>query len=610
MIKVLSKLTSAFLAGALMLTLTMGACPSAHAAEKIDQSLYVPSIYSYECNPWSLDAPYVMLELLCPGNEFGTAYTGFQAYVSSSSDFSDPRVTTSDYEWNDQGYAHLSVLGSWAYQNLRGGQTYYMKVRSYKNTDGSTSPGDSSTYSPWSAVTTFDAPDYSNHLAQDPKYTYEFYALSSASTTIYDGCTYPIYVKTDNPDPNSFGFATDAGMCSIAGASLMYPDIEFKDEYVFTQAEKIRVDGGYIWVFNTEDSGTFDFEVREYQKNGYVIADKFSLTIGDYTQAHDAWMDSIIAQATTSNMDKFEKMEAVSDHLLSHFKYLTNDEHSYPLTLASQPNDPYFITNRWDSYISPAALCQFAERIGGFTKIDNLYGHYAEYGFDWTSGHYLCYCSDGNRGAFYQACPMSSTGVVAYSTIDLSNPRNLYSINGIQKLAFENPKPAEPSEPTPDTPLDPDQPANPSSPDSTVGDDNEGVSTQVMYRLYNPNSGEHFYTSSPVERDAVIAAGWDDEGEGWTAPTEGVQVYRLYNAFAGEHHYTMSEIERDMLVDAGWTWEEGGWFSDYSQAVPLYRAYNPNAFANNHHYTTDWGEFQTLLSFGWQDEGIGWYGVG
>ena len=113
-----------------------------------------------------------------------------------------------------------------------------------------------------------------------------------------------------------------------------------------------------------------------------------------------------------------------------------------------------------------------------------------------------------------------------------------------------------------------------------------------------------------MERQAVIDAGWNDEGVGWTAPTEGVQVYRLYNSYAGEHHYTTSPEERDMLVGAGWTWEEGGWFSDYSQAVPLYRAYNPNAFANNHHYTTDWGEFQTLLSFGWQDEGIGWYGVG
>ena len=137
----------------------------------------------------------------------------------------------------------------------------------------------------------------------------------------------------------------------------------------------------------------------------------------------------------------------------------------------------------------------------------------------------------------------------------------------------------------------------------------QSADTATMYRLYNPNSGEHFYTASPVERQAVIDAGWDDEGEGWTAPTEGVQVYRLYNSFAGEHHYTTSAEERDMLVGAGWTWEEGGWYSDANQAVALYRAYNPNAFANNHHYTTDWGEFETLLSLGWRDEGVGWHGV-
>ena len=139
--------------------------------------------------------------------------------------------------------------------------------------------------------------------------------------------------------------------------------------------------------------------------------------------------------------------------------------------------------------------------------------------------------------------------------------------------------------------------------------DPDPASTQAMYRLYNPNSGEHFYTASTIERDSVIAAGWNDEGVGWTAPTEGIQVYRLYNSFAGEHHYTTSAEERDMLVSVGWTWEEGGWFSDPNESVPLYRAYNPNAFANNHHYTTDRGEFETLLGLGWQDEGIGWHGV-
>ena len=151
----------------------------------------------------------------------------------------------------------------------------------------------------------------------------------------------------------------------------------------------------------------------------------------------------------------------------------------------------------------------------------------------------------------------------------------------------------------------PDNP-KPNDPGTT---DPEPVGTQAMYRLYNPNSGEHFYTASTIERDAVIAAGWNDEGVGWTAPTSGIQVYRLYNSFAGEHHYTTSAEERDMLVSVGWTWEEGGWFSDEAESVPLYRAYNPNAFANNHHYTTDWGEFQTLLSLGWQDEGVGWHGV-
>ena len=177
----------------------------------------------------------------------------------------------------------------------------------------------------------------------------------------------------------------------------------------------------------------------------------------------------------------------------------------------------------------------------------------------------------------------------------------MFTVGVYDATPAENPKPDDPgtTDPKPDDPGTTDPGAA----------DSEPVATETMYRLYNPNSGEHFYTSSPVERQAVIDAGWNDEGVGWTAPTEGIKVYRLYNSFAGEHHYTTSEAERDMLVSVGWTWEEGGWFSDPNESVPLYRAYNPNAYANNHHYTLDWGEFQTLLGLGWQDEGVGWHGV-
>ncbi len=132
-----------------------------------------------------------------------------------------------------------------------------------------------------------------------------------------------------------------------------------------------------------------------------------------------------------------------------------------------------------------------------------------------------------------------------------------------------------------------------------------------MYRLYNPNSGEHFYTSNVGERNNLYSLGWNYEGVGWIAPvTSNTPVYRLYNQYGGEHHYTTSLNERNHLISLGWNDEGIGWYSDDAHTVPLYRQYNPNAFANNHNYTTSLSENNWLVSIGWQAEGIGWYGVG
>ena len=135
-------------------------------------------------------------------------------------------------------------------------------------------------------------------------------------------------------------------------------------------------------------------------------------------------------------------------------------------------------------------------------------------------------------------------------------------------------------------------------------------STDSMFRLYNPNSGEHFYTASKTEHDGLVKLGWKDEGEGWVAPIMSTApVYRLYNPNAGEHHYTTSEKERDGLVEKGWNDEGIGWYSDTNQGTVLYREYNPNAYACNHNYTTSKKEHDWLIGQGWQDEGTAWYGV-
>lgn len=64
-------------------------------------------------------------------------------------------------------------------------------------------------------------------------------------------------------------------------------------------------------------------------------------------------------------------------------------------------------------------------------------------------------------------------------------------------------------------------------------------------------------------------------------------VFRLYNPNAGDHHYTMDAKEKDGLIRAGWTYEGIGWYSDLKEGTPVYRVYNPNARTGSHHFTTD-----------------------
>ena len=212
-------------------------------------------------------------------------------------------------------------------------------------------------------------------------------------------------------------------------------------------------------------------------------------------------------------------------------------------------------------------------------------------------------------GTDYDVTLPSDRVKVGKKTVKVTGKGNYTGTLEANYEIVEAPKPD-----TPDTPDNPDNPDNPDTPDTPDTPDNPDKPAQVepiaMYRLYNPNSGEHFFTASTVERQHLISVGWNDEGQGWTAPKTGDAVYRLYNPNAGEHHYTLSTVERDSLIAAGWNDEGIGWYSDPNHAVPLYRVYNPNEFANNHHYTTNDFERGYLVALGWFGEGIAWYGIG
>ena len=150
----------------------------------------------------------------------------------------------------------------------------------------------------------------------------------------------------------------------------------------------------------------------------------------------------------------------------------------------------------------------------------------------------------------------------------------------------------------------------------TIGEAVEQTSRIPYFRLYNANTGEHFYTENRGEYNGLGAAGWAKENIAYylfNGPTVIDSVtakpwFRLFNPNDGLHHWTLSRAEYDHLGSIGWK-QEGfaGYFFEtkVTGSEPLYRLYNPNS--GLHHWTQSKGENDFLVNIGWKSEGIAGY---
>ena len=134
----------------------------------------------------------------------------------------------------------------------------------------------------------------------------------------------------------------------------------------------------------------------------------------------------------------------------------------------------------------------------------------------------------------------------------------------------------------------------------------------AMYRLYNPYSHEHLFTTDANEKDNLVTLGWRFEGAVGKVYMHGEKggVYRLYNPTTGEHHYTMKEDEVANCVKAGWKNEGVKFFSVLDvdkQTVGMVSMYNPYEKKFYHHYTSDADEIAKMVKDGWRKEEIKWY---
>ena len=143
----------------------------------------------------------------------------------------------------------------------------------------------------------------------------------------------------------------------------------------------------------------------------------------------------------------------------------------------------------------------------------------------------------------------------------------------------------------------------------------------TRYRLYSPATFEHLYTTDFNEYSVLpICCAWIPEGAiyrlfngpGSFAGVSTVPYYRLYNPFSYQHHWTTDAGEYNFLPTVGWIQEgtDGHVLPTAAPgSLPLYRLYL-NAAGGLHLWTIDANERTFLVAnAGWVDEGIAGYVV-
>ena len=130
------------------------------------------------------------------------------------------------------------------------------------------------------------------------------------------------------------------------------------------------------------------------------------------------------------------------------------------------------------------------------------------------------------------------------------------------------------------------------------------IPIERMYRAYNPNAGLHVYTTSYGEFSFIVGHGLTDETTGWPGfsvaanqLSNDAPVYRLYNPHTGEHYYTVQSGEEQALVRSGWTFEKYEGYL-YPTQVPgstlIYRLYNQ--VNGGHLYSASVAEVNAILA--------------
>ena len=259
-------------------------------------------------------------------------------------------------------------------------------------------------------------------------YTYKIHLLTepygNAGT---ERMLIPVYLETDNPNYLSYDFSIKDNNGKDVKFSTVYT--YYKRGNNTSKHLDFSIDSiptGCVYLGYTNYSGKATIDVYEYDNDGNenIVSTK-QITIKDYNAEEQAWIQSVINNATDSSMTNSDKMFAICKYLgedlnLQYTKVDKDNPDNGYLSILADEGKPYWITRRANSYISPTFLVKFGAALG--YPLHNCYYDYEEGSDMWRAFHTYAYSEADDL--YFRACPGISSGYTDLTTIEQINLKN------------------------------------------------------------------------------------------------------------------------------------------------------------------------------------------
>lgn len=216
-------------------------------------------------------------------------------------------------------------------------------------------------------------PSFANKVKKNgPEYNYEIF-LVNPYDEIYTRNGFSsafIYVKTDNPYPDTFELTHDYYPGVIWGVRYCtHDDVEYVEAEAPEENGCYRVKGGYLYPVLTETAGTYHFFIQEILEDDTEFKVDtgvgLDVTFVDYEATEEKWLKGLIAKYSKPGMTKKEIFEAVclEEFVIgSRYRYSAiYDDHVVDL-LAEE--GPIWQSHRMHSTNSPELMVQLGHYLG------------------------------------------------------------------------------------------------------------------------------------------------------------------------------------------------------------------------------------------------------